>query len=70
LKRLGNLDISVEGIAGHEPSRSRVVVSGAQIVEAEVGVELFAAVIVGARLLMRRQRVRRWRITKDALVPL
>ena len=40
-----NLCIPIFGIATEEPSGSGIVVSGAEIVEAEVGVVLFAAII-------------------------
>jgi hypothetical protein len=35
--------VSIFGIAGHEASRSGIVLSGAEVLEVEVGVELFAA---------------------------
>jgi hypothetical protein len=38
--------ISVLRITAQEPSRARVVVSGAEVVEAEVGIVLFAAIQV------------------------
>jgi len=41
--------LSVLRIAGHEPSRERVIVSGAEVVEAEVLVVLFAAIEIVAR---------------------
>ena len=44
MKRFWVISVPILGVPGHEPSGGRVVVSGAQIVQAEVRVELFAAI--------------------------